>query len=175
MCFTRKKSDLYRQETSERLKQLTAVSELATTEYTIAKVVKAEDNPTLFKGQIGDRKILFLCKVYVKAGIDLEGYDPSRTEIDELTKSVTIVLPHAKLLSFNMPAEEQELVYEKVGLLRQDFNNKEKNDLLVQGEDSVRQQIEKMGILEDAESNTRNIFKATLLQLGYQTVNIKFE
>ena len=175
MCFTRTKSDLYRQETSERLKQLTAVSELATTEYTIAKVVKAEDNPTLFKGQIGDRKILFLCKVYVKAGIDLEGYDPSRTAIDELTKSVTIVLPHAKLLSFNMPAEEQELVYEKVGLLRQDFNNKEKNDLLVQGEDSVRQQIEKMGILEDAESNTRNIFKATLLQLGYQTVNIKFE
>ena len=41
MCFKRqKKYDIT--QTKDRLRQLTAVSELATTEYTIAKVVKAE-------------------------------------------------------------------------------------------------------------------------------------
>lgn len=174
MCFKRKKK-YDSQQTKDRLRQLTAVSELATTEYTIAKVVKAEDIPSLLKVAIGDRKLLYSCKVYVKAGINLEGYDPTKTEIDEETKSITVTLPHAKVLSFNMPIEECELAYEKVGKLRSDFKEGEKNDLLVQGEDSVRSEIANMGILADAEHNARDIFKATLLQLGYKNIDIKFE
>ena len=174
MCFKRqKKYDIT--QTKDRLRQLTAVSELATTEYTIAKVVKADDLPSLLKGKFGDRKLLYSCKVYVKAGVNLEGYDPQKTEIDEETKSITVILPHAKVLSFNMPIEECELAYEKVGAFRSDFKEGEKNDLLVQGEDSVRSEIENMGILADAEHNTMDIFKATLMQLGYKNIDIKFE
>lgn len=174
MCFRFKKQS-NTQQTKERLRQLTAVSELATTEYTIAKVVKAEDTPSLLRGQLGDRKLLYSCKIYVKAGIDLEGYDPAKTEIDEAGKSIKVVLPHAKMLSFNMPAEECELAYEKVGTLRTDFKQGEKNELLIQGEESVRNEIANMGILSDAERNAKDIFKATLLQLGYQNIDIKFE
>jgi len=173
MCFIHNKLSL-RQKAEGRLKQLTAASELATTEYTIAKVVKAEDFPSIFKGQIGDRKILYSCKIYLKAGIDLEKWNPDTIEVNELSKSISITLPHAELLSFNMPVEEQKLEYEKVGILRQDFKAGERNELLKQGEDSVREEIVNMGILDDAERNTRDIFKASLLQLGYQTVNIKF-
>ena len=84
-------------------------------------------------------------------------------------------MPHAELLSYNMPVEEQKLEYEKVGIMRPSFKAGERNELLKQGEDSVREEIINMGILSDAERNTRDIFKASLLQLGYQTVNIKFE
>lgn len=174
MCFRKKKPGLQRI-TKERLRQLTAVSELATTEYTIVKVVKANDVLSLFKGKIGDRKLLYSCNVYVKAGINLEDYDPKKTDIKEVEKSITVVLPHAKVLSFNMPAEECELAYEKVGPLRSNFKQGEKNELLIQGEESVREQMNSMGILEDAERNAKDIFKAALLQVGYTDIDIKFE
>ena len=171
MCF--RKSLLNK--TNERINQLITTSELATTEYTIVKVIKADDHPSLFKAQIGDRKILYSCKIYVKAGMDLKKYNSSLTEINEATKTITLTLPHAQLLSFNMPAEEQDLVYEKVGKLRRDFSHYEKNELLIQGEESVKNTIQDVGILADAERNASDFFRNTLLQLGYSHVNIKFE
>lgn len=170
MCF-KKNGPVGNRPVKERLKELTASNELATTEYKVAKVVKAEDNPHL----LGDKKILYSCNVYIKAGINLEDYDPSRTVIDEASGSISIVLPHAKLLSFNMPAEEQTLEYEKVSVMRRQFTAHERNELLVQGEESVRDQICDMGILEDAERNTRDIFRAALMPLGFHTINIQFE
>ena len=110
-----------------------------------------------------------------KAGINLKDYDFSRIDINEVDKSISIVLPHAQMLSFNMPAEEQDLVYEKVGMLRKDFTHKERNDLLIQGEEAVRSTINELGILADAERNTADVFRAALLQLGYNKVTIKFE
>ena len=174
MCFWKDNKRQARL-TSERIKELTAINELSTTEYTVAKVVKAEDAPSLLRGQLGDRKVLYSCRIYLKAGINMDKYDPSKTVIDPAEKSVTLSLPHATLLSFNMPAEEQMLEYEKVSVLRKNITQRERNELLIQGEDSVRQQIEHMGILEDAERNARDIFKAALTQLGYQSINIKFE
>lgn len=161
--------------TNERIRELMSVSDLSTTEYTVEKVVKAEDSPSFFKGRWGDRKVLYSCKIYMKAGIDMGKYDPSKTVIDTNSMTVTMTLPHARLISSDMPAEEQYLEYTKVGLMRKRFTAKERNELLIQGEESVNQAIEKMGILEDAERNTRDIFTAALLQLGYRTVNIKFE
>lgn len=161
--------------TSERIKELTAINELSTTEYTVAKVVKAEDTPAWFRGEFGDRKILYSCRIYLKAGINMDKYDSSKTVINAAEKSISLTLPHATLISFNMPAEEQKQEYKKVGVLRKAFKAGELNDLLIQGEESVRQEIEHMGIFEDAERNARDIFKAALTQLGYQNVNIKFE
>lgn len=174
MCFWQ---DYKRQTrlTSERIKELTAINELSTTEYTVAKVVKAEDAPAWFRGEFGDRKILYSCRIYLKAGINMDKYDSSKTVINAAEKSISLSLPHATLISFNMPPEEQRQEYKKVGLLRKSFKAGELNDLLIQGEESVREEIEQMGILEDAERNARDIFKAALTQLGYQYVNIKFE
>lgn len=175
MCFKSFKRRSLINDTAERINKLISTSELATMEYTIAKVVKAEDNPHWFHGQVGDRKLLYTCKIYIKAGINLKDYDFSRIDINEVDKSISIVLPHAQMLSFNMPAEEQDLVYEKVGVLRKDFTHKERNDLLIQGEEAVRSTINELGILADAERNTADIFRAALLQLGYNKVTIKFE
>lgn len=173
MCFKSFRLRSLFKETSERINKLSSTSELATTEYTIAKIVKAEDNPQLFHGEIGNRKILYSSKIYIKAGINLKNHDFS-PEINHMDNSITITLPHAEVLSFNMPAEEQKLEYEKIGILRKDFSHKEKNELLIQGEESVRNSIEDLGILLDAERNTADIFRMSLLQLGYSNVNIKF-
>ena len=157
---------------SGRIKELTSINELSTTEYTIVKVVKAEDMPRI---KLGDRKILYSCKIYLKAGINMDKYDPSKTEFNEIEKTASIVLPHATLFSFNMPPEEQRLEYIKVDVLRKRISQKERNDLLIQGEEIVRKQIESIGIIEDAERNARDIFSVALTQLGFHIIDIKFE
>ena len=48
---------------------LKEMSELATVEYTVTKIVKANDDKTWYK--LGDRKILMSCSARIKAGIDL--------------------------------------------------------------------------------------------------------
>ncbi|MBO4671860.1 MAG: DUF4230 domain-containing protein [Bacteroidales bacterium] len=175
MCF-RKKNSRQLLLTRERLRELTSVSDLSTTEYTVEKIVKAVDTASAFKRYLaGERKVLYSCKIYIKAGIDMKKYDPDKTEIDLSTMSISITLPKAGIISFDMPAEEQDMEYTKVGLMRRRFSATESNELLVQGEKSVYEAIHEMGILEDAERNTRDFFSAALYQLGYHIVNIKFE
>ena len=56
----------------EQLQQVLALrqmSDLATVEYVVTKIIKASDNKTWYK--LGDRKILMSCKATLTAGIDL--------------------------------------------------------------------------------------------------------
>lgn len=182
MCFSRKKLSL-KQRANQTVNSLMSVSELSTVEYTVKKIVKASDENYKLLGidtnikKKGDRKILFTCTVYLKAGIDLSKYDPSETEIDEINKTITLSLPHAQLISYNMPYEEQHMVYKKVDryLLRDDFKAGERNDLLIQAEDNIVNDITNMGILKEAEHNIMSFFELPLKQLGFQIVNFKFK
>ena len=157
MCFWKDNKRQTRL-TSERIKELTAINELSTTEYTVAKVVKAEDAPSLLRGQLGDRKVLYSCRIYLKAGINMDKYDPSKTVIDPVEKSVTLSLPHATLLSFNMPAEEITTVFEDISFFRSRFSADEQNYILQLGEADIRAYVPNLGILEDAEKNAKEVF-----------------
>ena len=101
--------------TEEGLHELSAAGELVTCEYTVSKVIKADD---MVPWKIGERKILFCCNAYLKAGVDMTGYNPSKTIIDAEKKSIILVLPPPKILSVNIPAEEIRQVYSHVTGLR---------------------------------------------------------
>lgn len=161
-----------REKMDNKVAELTEMNELGTVEYTVTKVVKASDDPKWY--QFGDRKVLFKCTAYLKAGINLKKFDPSKVKIDESSKSVVITLPKAEILSFNMPPEEAKLAYEKVALTRFDFTAQERNMLLQQGEANIRADVPNMGILQDAENNASAIFKSLLSQMGFETITIKF-
>ncbi len=45
------------------------MSELASVEYVVTRIIKASDNKTWFK--LGERKILISCQATLTAGIDL--------------------------------------------------------------------------------------------------------
>ena len=94
----------------QRVQSMAASAELGTVEYTVKKIVKCDDKQTF---AIGDRKTLFRSTAYLKAGVDLSGFTADNVQIDG--KNVTVTLPHAKLLSFNMPAEETSTVFENYG------------------------------------------------------------
>lgn len=161
------------QKLNQKLSELTEVAELGSVEYTVTKVVKAADDETWYK--VGDRKILFNCTAYLKAGIDLSKLDASKIIIDEEKKSVVLTLPKAELLSLTMPPDESKLAYEDVATFRSKFTAGEKNRLLQLGEKSIRKDVPKMGILNDAEKNSASFFKSLLSQLGFEIITVEFE
>lgn len=152
--------------------ELTEMAELGSVEYTITKIVKAEDAAWY---KIGDRKILFSCKALLKAGIDLSNFSSADMEINEETKSITLFLPKAKLLSINMPPEDIKLAYEKVSITRANFTAEERTNLLKQGEEDIIASVPELGILNEAEKNATDFFKAMLSQMGFQNIIIKFK
>lgn len=153
-------------EAESRVVNLINMSELGTVEYTVQKMVKVDDQQ---KWSLGDRKILFSVTAYLKAGIDM-----SQVEVEPDGKSVTVSLPHAKLVSFNMPAEEITTEFEHYGTLRSRFDADQQNMLLQQAEADIRNEVPNFGILEDAERNVTELLTAILRQMGYTDIDIKF-
>ena len=144
-------------------------AELGTVEYTVKKIVKCKDKQ---KYTIGDRQILFSSTAYLKAGVKLENFSEENVLING--KDVTVTLPHAELLSFNMPAEETQTVFENYGFFRGRFTAEEQNEILQLGENDIRDDVPNLGILRDAEQNTKDVFVAMLSQMGFQNINVKF-
>lgn len=164
-------NDTLEEQTTNKIKQLQETSQLSTVEYTVHKIIKAEDS-TWYK--IGDRKILFSCTAYIKAGVDLENFSIENVKIDNKRKSIIITVPHAEIQSINIPNEKLQLVYQKVGIFRSNFSEKEKESLIKQGEEDIRKDIPNMGILEQADKNTKDILVATFKTIGLSDSYRKF-
>lgn len=149
---------------------LKEMSELATVEYTVTKMVKANDNKTWYT--IGDRKILMQCEAHLKAGIDLS--ELKEEDIRISGKKIELTLPAAKLISLNIPPDSIKEAYQHVGALRQNFSAAEKNEMLRQAETQIRESVDSLGILRTAESNASLFISKFLRQFGYEEINIRF-
>lgn len=156
-----------------QLPQLVSMAELGTVEYTVTKVVKAQD--TSFWANISDRTILLSATATVKAGVDLSNFSTSNTKIDEQKKSITLTLPHVKKVTLNMPPENIELVYVKIGPFRSEFTAQERQRYLRLAERAIRKEVPQMGICAEAERNTTQLFTLMLKQIGFEEINIAFE
>ena len=154
-----------------RLQTMAETAELGTVEYTVKKIVKSTDKQWY---TVGNRKILFQTTAYLKAGIRLQDFSTDKVQVDR-QNNVTVILPHAQLLSFNMPAEEITTVFEDISFFRSRFSADEQNYILQLGEADIRADVPNLGILEDAENNAKEVFTAMLQQLNYNNINIKFE
>jgi hypothetical protein len=156
-------------ETENNLRQLT---ELGTVEYVVTKIVQANDNATWYK--FGDRKIIFTCKAHLKAGIDLSELPEDSIQIDARQKSISLVLPKAKLLSCNMKPDDIHLVYEKTAITRFAFSNAERDNVMAQGERNIIESVAEMGMLIDVEKNAKIFLETFLKQAGFKKIDIKF-
>lgn len=166
--------DGVRKETVHReIEAISAMRELSLVEYRVRKIVKADDEGPWYK--IGDRKILLSCTAYLKAGIDLSGFSAEDVDIDRLDNRVTVTVPHATLLSLDMPPSEIRVEFDHVTLLRSDFSAEERNALLRQGENQIRASVPSLGILEKAEENARRFFESVFSKMGFTSVEVIFK
>jgi hypothetical protein len=158
---------------SEQKKEILGLREmnaLATAEYTITKVVKANDNQTWFK--VGDRKILLSCTGTIKAGIDLSQLTENDVIINK--KELSLQLQPAKIISLSIPPELIKLEFQQVGFWRDKFTNAEQNELMAQAETQIRQVADSIGILKTAQANATQFISNFLNRLGYSTININY-
>ena len=161
------KSDKEQKQSILTLKEM---SELATVEYTLTKIIKADDNKTWFK--IGDRKLLMSCEATIKAGVDLSGITESSFTVDG--KNVELVLPPPKVISFSIPPDKIKVEYQEVGFLREPFKTGERDQLAAQAEAQIKNSINSLGILEQAKANTSLVVNKILKQMGYKSISIKY-
>ena len=145
---------------------------LATAEYTLTKIIRASDDQTWYK--IGDRKILMSCEAHLKAGVDLSqiGKDDFKIEDDS---TISVTLPHAQLLSVDIPPNKIQLAYEDIGLWRDPFSAAEREQLLAQAERQIKGLAASLGILQTAEANAVTYMQHLLQQAGYKQVSVTFE
>ena len=149
---------------------LLQMSDLATAEYVVTKIIKASDDQTWYKA--GDRKILMSCKATIVAGIDLSKL--SEEDFSISGESITITLPRAKLLYINIKPEDIKTAYEEVSLFRTKFTSEEKNQLAIQAENQIKESVPSLGVLLTAETNASLFVDNFLKNLGYKQININF-
>jgi hypothetical protein len=150
---------------------LKQMSDLATAQYVVTKIIKANDNKTWYK--LGDRKILISCKAIVTAGIDLSAITADNVHITD--KDIDLQLPHAKLISLNIKPEDVQKEYEAEDILRDPFTSEERNDLAIQAETQIKNSVPSLGILEAGEKNATLFITNFLTRLGYQKVTVHFD
>jgi hypothetical protein len=143
------------------------LSELITVEYRVKKLVSARDIRWY-----GDRQILIETAAVLKAGIDLSRFDARN--IEQHGDAVTITLPRAELMQFNMQPRNMHEIYNQSGLLRSDFSNEEKDVILRQGEADIRARVNDMGVLRRAEANARVLLESWVHRSGFRDIRIRF-
>ncbi len=146
------------------------MTDLATVEYTVTKIIKANDNKTWFK--VGDRKILISCEAHIKAGIDMSLIAENNFKIEG--KNVQLRLPAPKIISLNIPAEKIKVEYQDISLFRDPYKAGERDQLAAQAQTQIRNSIDSLGILQQAKANTSLFVSNFLKRLGYENINITY-
>ncbi|MDQ2719821.1 MAG: DUF4230 domain-containing protein [Bacteroidota bacterium] len=149
---------------------LQKMSDLATAEYVVTKIIKANDNQTWYK--VGDRKILMSCKASLVAGIDLSTLTEKDIHIDG--ENIAITLPHAKLLYVNIKPEDIKTAYQEVSFYRTNFSSQEKDELAAQAERQIKESADSLGIFLTAETNASLFINNFLRKEGFKNININF-
>lgn len=156
---------------TETVLALQNLRNLATVEYTVTKVVKANDDIAWYKP--GDRKILITCEAKIKAGIDLSQL--TKEDIHISGKSITLHLPEPKILTVNMPPANVKLAYQEIGFFRDEFSAAERDALVSQAEKQIWAAGESLGIIGQAKLNTQSFLTRFLATLGFEKVFLTYD
>lgn len=146
--------------------QIRSIGTLATTEYTLGKIIHWNDEGEWYK--FGDRKILLSCKATVKAGVNLNKISESDIEVEG--NKITIQLPPPEIVSFEMNPDLIRTEMTDVNGFRSDFSQVEKSKVLQKGEESIRKDLKKLHILDEAEQNAKIFIIDFYKNLGFEQV-----
>ncbi len=143
------------------------LSQLATVEFHLKKIVRFKDSTIL-----GNRRLLVEMPAVVKAGIDLSKL--SDEDIEQNGDSITLRLPGPEILDLIIDMRNIREVINETALFRGDFTPEERNEYLRQGEESLREYVEtgRIGVLKASENNTRILLSAWLKRLGFSDIKI---
>ncbi len=146
--------------------QIRTIGTLSTTEYTLGKIIHWDDEGEWY--MYGDRKILLSCKATVKAGVNLNAIKES--DIVVQGNKITVQLPPPEIVSFEMDPDLVRTEMTDVNGFRSDFSQLDKSKVLKKGEESIRKDLQKLNILDEAEQNAKIFIVDFYKNLGFEQV-----
>ncbi len=146
--------------------QVRSLARLETVQYTVEKVVAAEEGQNHFKFLFGD-KLLFVAHGIVIAGIDLQKLQPQDLWVQDGVLYVR--LPPAEVFLATLDNEKSYVYDRDTGLLTHGDIHLETQARRV-AEREIRQAAIADGILETAQQNAENYLSRLFRSLGYPEV-----
>ena len=147
-------------------------AKLATVEYIVTKVISAKDKNWFAK----DAYFFAETEATIKAGIDLEKLKEEDVKIDG--RKISIKLPPIEIINFSYPAEGFKVIEkysdESAVFKWNSIDVSEKDDLYRQGEADIRANINNLGIIKSAQTNTAILMKRILTISGFDEIYIEF-
>ena len=153
------------------LQAIQQTGQLVTVEYSLSKIVRANDNKTWYK--LGDRKILISVEATVKAGVDLQRLTAEDVTIDGM--QISLQLPPPTIFSVVLSPEKIRVQYEDVSFFRNRFSVTEREALLAQAEKQIRGLADSLGVLQTARTNATSFMEKLLRQSGFETIKVGFK
>jgi hypothetical protein len=148
------------------INEVRALARLETIQYSVEKVITAEQNQGTFSFLFGDR-LLFVAHGIVIAGIDMEKMTPQGMRFENDVLYVT--LPPAEVFIATLDNQKSYVYDRDTGLLSQGVQDLE--TLARQAaEDEIRKAALEDGILTQAQTNAENYLYRFFQALGYQNV-----
>lgn len=161
--------------------KLQQTDNLYVAEYVVHKIITAEDLNRVSGSvlghdfsvnlAIGERKIAIPMDAHIKAYINFNAVTPSDIVVTDNPRTLTVTLPtpKAELTSSKIAHNE---IKEFRGFFRSKFSDAEISDLEKQGRDVILASIPKMGIINTAKANGREVLIPILVQAGFSPENI---
>ncbi len=147
-------------------------AKLATVEYIVTKVISAKDKNWFAK----DAYFFAETEATIKAGIDLEKLKEDDVKITG--NRISITLPPVEIINFSYPAEGFRVIEkysDQASIFKwNSIDVKEKDNLYRQGESDIRENINDLGIIKTAQTNTRILIKKILTFSGFEEIYIEF-
>ena len=154
--------------------KIQAASKLATTEFTIDKIVHGTKTKKLFwVVKLSEARFLAYSKANIKTGIDLNKLKPEDIKIDR--NRIELQLPEVQVVNFSYPPREFKLDTE---ITDNKFLNvislEDQEEFFRRAELDIRNNLEYMGLVETTQQHTRSMLTGLLKSLGYKEIYISF-
>lgn len=155
--------------------KIQAASKLATTEFTVDKIVHGTKTKRLFwLVKLNESQFLAYSKVVIKTGVDLNKLKSDDIKIDR--KRIELELPSVEVINFSYPPDKfrwEPRISKDKFLNKITLENQE--EFFRQAELDVRNNLQYMGLVETTQQHTKSVLMGLLKSLGYQEIYIAFK
>ena len=157
---------------------LSNCSRIYTAEWNIHKIVYFSDTVSTFLGikfnSFGDRKLIVPIDAKVKSYVDMGQISEKDIHIDS-EGVITMILPKPKV-EITSTKIDWDAAKSYVSFYRSSFSEREKSDLLYQGEKSIRDEVSRLDLDAMAKHTAARAISPLVKQLGFSDhkINIIF-
>lgn len=151
-------------------------SDLATTEFTIDKIVHGTKTKKIaWFIKLSEARFLAYSQAKVKAGIDLSKIEEDDVDIEG--KKITLQLPPIKVVNFSYPPSSFQLdtIVSDPSAFLNSINIADQETFFREAELDIRNNLAYMGIVETTQSHCETLLRQLLRSLGYEEIYISFE